>query len=105
MWCIKETNLCYILDAKLKINLHQVLHADVMSSNSPYPTFISSDASAVTNDAAKQQTDTPVPPSSEDQQNQSNADKAKSRSEAEQEADRMYEERIEEEYAKREGGA
>lgn len=76
-----------------------------MSSNSPYPTFISSEAPVVSNNSAKPPTDSPAPASSTDPKRESNAEGANSKSEAEKEADRLYEERIEEEYAKREGGA
>lgn len=66
-----------------------------MSSNSPYPTFTGSDAHTPvrSNNPPKLQREGHAQPSAEEKR------------EAEQEADLIYEEQIEEEYAKREGGA
>lgn len=73
------------------------------SNNSSLPTSIGNDASR---DSAKQPVDTPTPSSSRGQPKEANAGKVESsKSEAEKEAERRYEELIEEEYAKREGGA
>ncbi|KIN02022.1 hypothetical protein OIDMADRAFT_18783 [Oidiodendron maius Zn] len=74
-----------------------------MSSNSPYPTFTGSDAHTLvrSNNPPKLQSEGRAQPSAEDAQ-QINAEEKR---EAEQEADLIYEEQIEEEYAKREGGA
>lgn len=76
------------------------------SSNSSLPTSIGNEALDASRDSAKQPVDTPTPSSSRDQPKEANAGKVESsKSEAEKEAERRYEELIEEEYAKREGGA
>jgi hypothetical protein len=83
-----------------------------MSANSSYPTFITSEAPALSNDAPKPPKDSSTPTTTTDPQRETADSHAKgdtdatgSTSEAQQAADRLYEERIEEEYAKREGGA
>lgn len=82
-----------------------------MSGNNPYPTFITSEAPALGNDAPKPPNDSSTPTTTDTQRETANsqgnrdADAAGNMSDAQQAADRLYEERIEEEYAKREGGA
>jgi hypothetical protein len=76
-----------------------------MSSNSSYPTFISNEAPVASDNSPIPPADSLAPASSTDPKRETNAGEADSKSEAGKEADRLYEERIEEEYAKREGGA
>ena len=104
---VTQVFLCSSLDTnveKYRIIKHcKALQAEAMSSNSPYLTFTGSDAHTPvrSNNLPKLQSEGHAQPSVEDAQ-QINAEKKR---EAEQEADLIYEEQIEEEYAKREGGA
>lgn len=69
----------------------------------PIPTFTSSETPSNSNIAPDPVTDSSIPTSNASQPATNTAPGQKT--EAEEAADRLYEERIEEEYAKREGGA
>lgn len=74
-----------------------------MCTNISNPTFVYTEASPLSNDSPKPTTERPAS-ALNDAQRDTNTDQPDTRSETEA-ADRMYEERIEDEYAKREGGA
>lgn len=74
-----------------------------MSANSSFPTIISAEAPAISSDSPK--LTEPPAVGSKDRLKEANPDTTGTKSEAEKAADQMYEERMEEEYAKREGGA
>jgi hypothetical protein len=76
-----------------------------MSFNGTHPTSTSSEAPVTSNDSREQTTDSPALTASEAPQRETNAEAAGRMSKAAEEADQKYEERIEDEYAKREGGA
>jgi hypothetical protein len=76
-----------------------------MSFNGTYPTSTSSEAPVTSNDSREPPTDAPALTASEAPQRETNAEAEGRKSKAAEEADRKYEERIEDEYAKREGGA
>jgi hypothetical protein len=69
----------------------------------PIPTFQSSEKPLSTNIISNSVTDSSTPNSSSVPQRQNTS--APNKTEAEEAADRLYEERMEDEYAKREGGA
>ena len=69
----------------------------------PIPTFVSSETPPNSNIEPNPITDPSIPTSNVSQPATNTAPQQKT--EAEEAADRLYEERIEEEYAKREGGA
>jgi hypothetical protein len=67
---------------------------------------MSKEAPEVSTNGPKLPTDAPAPASSTGAESETNKQQGtEDKSEAVKEADRLYEERIEEEYAKREGGA
>lgn len=70
----------------------------------PLPLFSSTEKPSNSNIEPNPTTDSSIP-SSGAAQTSSNAPAIQQKTEAEEAADRLYEERIEEEYAKREGGA
>lgn len=74
-----------------------------MASNNPYASSMNKQAPEDSNNGPKLPTDAPAPTAPESATN--NQEGTAGKTEAEKEADRLYEERIEEEYAKREGGA
>lgn len=77
-----------------------------MSSNNPYASSMSKEAPEDPSNGPKLPTDAPAPESSTGAESETNDQRGtEDKSEAVKEADRLYEERIEEEYAKREGGA
>lgn len=82
-----------------------ISYLPTMSSNNPYADSMSKDAPGVSNDSPQPPAETGKDASSDVPLQDTNAGGASDKSEAEKEADRLYEERIEEEYAKREGGA
>jgi hypothetical protein len=75
-----------------------------MSANITNSASVYTKESPLSDDSPKPTTDRPAPAMT-DAQREINTDKPDTRTEAEKAADRMYEERIEDEYAKREGGA
>jgi hypothetical protein len=73
------------------------------SAKMPIPTFTSSEMRSNSNIESNPVTDSSIPTSNASQPATNTVPQQKT--EAEEAADRLYEERIEEEYAKREGGA
>jgi hypothetical protein len=77
-----------------------------MPSNNSYASSVSKEAPEDSSNGPKLPTDAPAPASSTGAETESNNQRGtEDQSETVKEADRLYEERIEEEYAKREGGA
>jgi hypothetical protein len=88
---------------KLISNKPTKLQKPVISFKMPIPTFTSSETPSNSNITLNPVTDSSIPTSNASQPATNSAPQQKT--EAEEAADRLYEERIEDEYAKREGGA